>query len=161
NQMPDEHGELQDDAGLQLAEWMLKACPYTSRIVVTTFGSIELVKRAISKQLVNGYYSKDDISAGRVKSLTELVGDILKKRLTPLVLKNESIIHVDSLDLWDEVGIVDKDVYHTGVGTVQFEHLGIVKAHLHRAADVARIRPGSKVVGRSVFAGEIEVLPYD
>ncbi|MGB7723322.1 MAG: response regulator [Bryobacteraceae bacterium] len=158
NQMPDEDGVMRDDAGMELARWIRKHCPYTSCIIVTGFERVELVKKAIAEHLVNNYYAKDDIAAGSVGGLSELVAKILGERLVTLSAKNELPLKVDSLDLWGEVGIVERDLCTNGAGVVRFG-IGAVMARIHPLAQEWQIRAGSRVVGRAVSGGEIEVIP--
>jgi len=158
NQMPDASGEMQDQAGLELAKWTKLHCPRTSRIIITGYEKVEMVKQAFAEQLVHGYYSKADIAEGHVANLVELVAKTLRERLVTLSAKNDAPLKVDPFDLWGEEGVVERDVYETGAGVVRFS-LGAVKAHLHETAGVGRIRAGAKVVGRAVSGGEIEVLP--
>jgi len=157
--MPDESGDIRDDAGLELANWMFDHCFYTSRIVITGLEKIELTKAALASRRVDGYYSKADIAAGQVKGLTQLVADTLaNRRLCVLTTKSEMPMLMDRLDLWGKEGVVEKDIHAGGPGVVRF-HVGAVMAHLHPSADVAMIRAGERVVGRSVVAGQVEVLP--
>src|SRR6266850_868868 len=66
SQMPDDSGEMRDDAGLEVAKLMRKYCFYASRIIWTSFEKIEFVKKAIAEHLVHGYYSKLDVALGNV-----------------------------------------------------------------------------------------------
>ena len=160
SQMPDDAGEMQNDTGLKITKWMKKNCYYTSRVILTTFERIEFVKRAIDERLVHEYCSKVDVARGHVSKSAELVAETLERRLVTLSAKNGLPLSVDALDLWDEFGVVERELNEGGNGVVSFK-LGSVMADIGRAADVTRIRAGKRVVGRAVLAGEIEVIPTE
>ena len=159
NEMPDVDGEKREDAGIELAIWIKREYPYTSRLIITASHDIELVKKAVLKEgLTAGYYVKDNIATGYVESLPALVSEVLSERLVPVMDRNDFPTKCDPLDFWNAEGTVERDIYTSGSGVVQFG-AGSFKAHLHRATSTERIRLGAKVLGRTISAGEVQVVP--
>ena len=164
NQMPDSKGELRDDAGQQLALWIKNHHPCTNRVIITSLTDVELVKKAVKVlekyegELVNDYFYKDDITKGRVGDLKSIVNRILTNRLVSVTEWSDYPHQVDPLDFWGEEGIAERDFTGSDTGAVSFR-LGSMKACIAEHAHVTRIRKGTKVRGRVVRGGRVEVMP--